>query len=54
MKPQQQVCEDTVLIPEGETLIDKTVRFYLSVTHSFLECVFVFSGCRMKESMNGV
>jgi hypothetical protein len=53
MKPQQQVCKDTVLIPGGETLIDKTVRVYLSVTHSFLECVFVFSGCKIKESKNG-
>jgi hypothetical protein len=35
MKPQQQVYKDTVLIPGGETLIDKTVRVYLSVTHSF-------------------
>ncbi|MDF9761189.1 hypothetical protein OKW24_002962 [Peribacillus simplex] len=35
MKPQQQVCYDTVLIPGGETLIDETLRFYLSVTHSY-------------------
>lgn len=31
MKPQQQVCDDTVLIPKGDCLIDKSVRFYLFV-----------------------
>lgn len=54
MKPQQQVYKDTVLIPAGdEPLADKSGRFICQLRTLFSECVFVFSGGKIKESMNG-